>query len=70
VLWGAGDRLAMQFDLPAQLIAPLAADSALGQLRVSLDDEMMLEAPLFPLDPVAEGSLWQRARDSVLLWFN
>jgi D-alanyl-D-alanine carboxypeptidase (penicillin-binding protein 5/6) len=67
---GAGDRLAMQFDLPAQLLAPLAADSALGQLRVSLDEQMLLEAPLYPLDAVAEGSLWQRTRDSVLLWFN
>lgn len=67
---GAGDRLGLQFDLPVQLVAPLAADSVLGQLRVNLDDETLLEAPLFPLEPVAEGSLWQRTRDSVLLWFN
>jgi hypothetical protein len=28
-----------------------------------------MEANLFALNAVPEGTIWQRARDSVLLWF-
>jgi hypothetical protein len=40
-----------------------------GTIRVRLDNEVLAEAPLVPLTAVADGSLWQQARDTVLLWF-
>jgi len=52
-----------------QLIAPVAATSAIGELRVQLGDEVIATRPLYPLKDVAEGGLWTRMVDSVLLWF-
>jgi D-alanyl-D-alanine carboxypeptidase (penicillin-binding protein 5/6) len=51
------------------LIAPLAATSAIGELRVQLGDEVIATRPLYLLKDVAEGGLWTRMVDSVFLWF-
>ncbi len=66
---GTGDGLKPVFTLPAQLIAPLDPTVELGRVRVSLADQTIAEAGLYPVTAVAEGSLWQQTRDSVLLWF-
>ncbi len=66
---GTGDGLKPVFTLPAQLIAPLDPTIELGRVRVSLADQTIAEAGLYPVTAVAEGSLWQQTRDSVLLWF-
>ena len=52
-----------------QLIAPLAANSPIGELRVQLGDDVIATRPLYLLKDVAEGGLWTRMVDSVLLWF-
>jgi len=66
---GTYDRLEAQLDLPQQVVAPVEATDQLGVLRVSLADQTLAEANLFALNAVPAGSIWQRARDSVLLWF-
>jgi D-alanyl-D-alanine carboxypeptidase (penicillin-binding protein 5/6) len=66
---GTGDALKPVFTLPTQLIAPLDPAIELGKVRVSLADQTIAEAGLYPVTAVAEGSLWQQTRDSVLLWF-
>jgi D-alanyl-D-alanine carboxypeptidase (penicillin-binding protein 5/6) len=66
---GAGDALQTEVELPAQLVAPLSPATPVGTIRVRLDNEVLAEAPLVPLTAVADGSLWQQARDTVLLWF-
>jgi len=66
---GSADALKPVFTLPAQLIAPLDPSVELGKVRVSLADQTIAEAGLYPVTAVAEGSLWQQTRDSVLLWF-
>jgi D-alanyl-D-alanine carboxypeptidase (penicillin-binding protein 5/6) len=66
---GSYDRLEAQLDLPQQLVAPVEPTDQLGTLRVSLADQTLMEANLFALNAVPEGTIWQRARDSVLLWF-
>lgn len=66
---GAYDRLTAQLDLPQQVVAPVESSEQLGVLRVSLADQTLAEANLFALNAVPQGSIWQRARDSVLLWF-
>jgi D-alanyl-D-alanine carboxypeptidase (penicillin-binding protein 5/6) len=66
---GSGDALKPTFTLPAQLIAPLDPGVQLGKVRVMLANQTIAEAGLYPVTAVAEGSLWQQARDSVLLWF-
>ena len=67
---GSYDRLEAQLDLPQQVVAPIDETDQLGTLRVSLADQTLTEANLFALNAVPEGTIWQRARDSVLLWFD
>ncbi|HEY4646205.1 MAG TPA: D-alanyl-D-alanine carboxypeptidase family protein [Steroidobacteraceae bacterium] len=52
-----------------KLIAPLATTAKVAELRVQLGDELLATRPLHPLKAVAEGGLWTRIIDSVLLWF-
>ena len=66
---GTANQLKPTFTLPAQLLAPLDPTIEVGKVRVSLADRTVAEAGLYPVKAVAKGSLWQQARDSVLLWF-
>jgi serine-type D-Ala-D-Ala carboxypeptidase (penicillin-binding protein 5/6) len=50
------------------LIAPLAANKAVGELVVTDGAEVIAKVPLFPLQAVAEGGLWTRLADTVSLW--
>jgi D-alanyl-D-alanine carboxypeptidase (penicillin-binding protein 5/6) len=65
---GAVDQLKTVPSVPPRLIAPLEPGQAVGQVEVRLEDQVVAKAPLYPLAAVAEGSLWQQARDTVLLW--
>jgi serine-type D-Ala-D-Ala carboxypeptidase (penicillin-binding protein 5/6) len=52
------------------LIAPLAAGVRVGELTVTDGTgEVIARAPLVPLAPVPQGSLWTRMVDSIALWF-
>lgn len=66
---GTADQIKPTFTLPAQVMAPLDPAVALGKVRVSLGNETIAEAGLYPVAPMATGSLWQQGRDTVLLWF-
>jgi D-alanyl-D-alanine carboxypeptidase (penicillin-binding protein 5/6) len=53
------------------LIAPLAANEAIGELTISDPaGEVVSRVPLTPGKAVPEAGLWTRATDSVRLWFN
>jgi len=66
---GAYDQLESSLDIPAIIEAPVAIGQPVGQLKVRLGGQELLSAPLRALDDNPAGSLWQRARDSVSLWF-
>jgi D-alanyl-D-alanine carboxypeptidase (penicillin-binding protein 5/6) len=66
---GAYDSLESTMDIPAIIEAPVAAGQPLAELRVSLDGKQLVAEPLRALDDNPPGSLWQRAVDSVSLWF-
>jgi serine-type D-Ala-D-Ala carboxypeptidase (penicillin-binding protein 5/6) len=66
---GRSGELKETTTLKPQLIAPVAANSAIGELKVTLGDEIVATRPLYPLKDVKEGGLWTRMVDSVLLWF-
>ena len=51
------------------LIAPLAADAAVGKVIVTANGEALAQRPLVPAHAVSAGGWWQRTRDTVLLWF-
>lgn len=66
---GSYEQIETKMDLPDQLIAPVDAEDQLGVVRVNLAEEMLAERNLLALNTIYEGSIWERARDSVLMWF-
>jgi D-alanyl-D-alanine carboxypeptidase (penicillin-binding protein 5/6) len=66
---GSYELLKPEVNLAGELIAPVDPSARLGTLRVSLAEETLAEANLFVNNAIDSGSLWQQARDSVLLWF-
>jgi serine-type D-Ala-D-Ala carboxypeptidase (penicillin-binding protein 5/6) len=53
-----------------RLIAPLAADTDVGQLQVTAGSQTVATVPVHPLKPVAPGGWWRRLIDTIRLWFN
>jgi len=66
---GQRDSLNAEMDLNAQVVAPITSEDQLGTVRVSLNDEIVLEKPLHPLEAVASGDFFDRIMDEILLWF-
>lgn len=66
---GAYDQLESSLDIPAIIEAPVVIGQPVAELNVRLGGQELLSAPLRALDDNPVGSLWQRARDSVSLWF-
>lgn len=66
---GRYGQLEAEVELPDKLIAPVDQSTRLGTVRVQLDEQIVAEANLFALNSIDEGTLWQIAKDSVLLWF-
>ena len=65
---GAYDSLESVHNLPAVIEAPVATGQPLGEIKVSLNDELLLQEQLRALADNPSGSLWQRAVDTVMLW--
>lgn len=66
---GSFDEVESVLSMPAVLLAPVAQGQPLAELKVTLNGDSVLNQPLRALDPNPEGSIWQRARDGVMLWF-
>ena len=66
---GRYEELNAEMEIPDTLVAPLTSDEPLGQVRVTLDEELVVARDLYALEPVALGGLWRRAVDEVMLWF-
>jgi len=66
---GRYSQLEAKVELPDILIAPVDRSTRLGKVRVHLDEQTVAEANLFALNSIDEGTLWQIAKDSILLWF-
>ena len=66
---GAYDSLDSELNIPAVLTAPVAQGQPLAKLEVSLDGKALIDTPLRALADNPAGSLWQRMRDGVSLWF-
>jgi D-alanyl-D-alanine carboxypeptidase (penicillin-binding protein 5/6) len=66
---GAYDQLESTLDVPTIVEAPISAGQPVAELKIRLGDEQLLSTPLRALDDNPTGSVWQRTRDSVSLWF-
>ena len=66
---GSFDKIESSVNMPAILIAPVAEGQPVAELQVSLNGASLVNEPLRALQENPAGSLWQRPRDSVKLWF-
>jgi serine-type D-Ala-D-Ala carboxypeptidase (penicillin-binding protein 5/6) len=66
---GRYELMQASLELRTPLIAPLRAEDAVGQLRISLEDQMVAERALHPLANSPEAGFLRRSLHSVLLWF-
>jgi D-alanyl-D-alanine carboxypeptidase (penicillin-binding protein 5/6) len=66
---GSYDKLESKLDIPAIVLAPIAAGQPVAELSISLEGENLMKTPLRALDDNPDGSFWQRTKDSVSLWF-
>ncbi len=66
---GQANDIKTAVEVRPRLIAPLARDSTVGQLRVFAGSQTLATQPLHPLTSVAAGSWWRRLIDTIRLWF-
>ena len=66
---GTFDRLTSKITTPAVLEAPVAVGQPLAELSISDGDTVLLSKSLRALEDNPDGSVWQKARDSVGLFF-
>jgi D-alanyl-D-alanine carboxypeptidase (penicillin-binding protein 5/6) len=66
---GEYKNLDASMQLREQVVAPIADGQALGDVVVRLGDQTVADKSLIALQPVAEGSFWQRIVDEALLYF-
>jgi len=66
---GRYDSLESVHNMPAILMAPVAAGQPLAEIKVSLDGNDVVHEQLSALEDNPSGSFWQRTVDSVKLWF-
>jgi serine-type D-Ala-D-Ala carboxypeptidase (penicillin-binding protein 5/6) len=66
---GRYGQLSARMDKAPELIAPIAQGSRVGDIVVSLGTKEVVRVPLVALQPVGEGGLWQKTKDTVLQWF-
>jgi D-alanyl-D-alanine carboxypeptidase (penicillin-binding protein 5/6) len=66
---GQANDVKTAVDVQPRLIAPLALDSNVGQLRVFAGSQTLTTVPVHPFKSVAAGGWWRRLIDTIRLWF-
>jgi len=63
---GAYDELDAVMDIDKNIEAPVTKGQQVGEVKVSLDGDLLQTVPLVALETVNEGSLFQKAKDYLL----
>ena len=66
---GKADKLALSMIAVEPLVAPVSKGQRLGTVRVALEGKTMAEFPLVALDDVPIANIFNRAWDTIRLWF-
>lgn len=66
---GRYGELAAQLEKSGTVTAPISRGTRVGDLVVTLAGEEINRVPVVALQDIGEGTLWQRARDSILRLF-
>jgi D-alanyl-D-alanine carboxypeptidase (penicillin-binding protein 5/6) len=59
-----------EFELPEHLVAPLSAQTALGQARIVVDGSTIASHDLYAAQDIPRGGIFRRGIDTVKLWFD
>lgn len=62
-------QIMTRMNTPPSIIAPVSSGTEMANIEVLVGEERLMQYPLRALHPVGEGAWWERALDSVLLWF-
>ncbi|HMS27489.1 MAG TPA: D-alanyl-D-alanine carboxypeptidase family protein [Burkholderiaceae bacterium] len=65
---GSASRIKTSIARPEPLIAPVSKGQTIGVLKVSLDQQNVLDIPLTALDAVQQAGLLGKAWDAIRLW--
>ena len=65
---GSAGKIKTAVARPEPLVAPIGKGQALGTLKVSLNDQPLLDVPLQALEPVEQAGWMGRAWDAMRLW--
>jgi D-alanyl-D-alanine carboxypeptidase (penicillin-binding protein 5/6) len=65
---GVANRIQTQVARPEPLVAPLARGQVVGALKVTLDQQPLVDIPLMVLETVEQAGVLGRAWDAVRLW--
>ncbi|MDZ7840365.1 MAG: D-alanyl-D-alanine carboxypeptidase family protein [Gammaproteobacteria bacterium] len=66
---GKEPELKADLQLPESTMAPVSSGQPLGEVRVTLAGDALVDAPLVAMNTIDRGAWWQVALDSMLLWF-
>ena len=66
---GKAEKLELSMIAVEPLVAPVVKGQRLGTVRVSLESKAMAEFPLVALDDVPIANIFNRAWDTIRLWF-
>lgn len=66
---GKEPELKADLEVPDSVMAPVNSGQRLGEVRVTLAGDALMDAPLVAMNSIERGAWWQVAMDSVLLWF-
>ncbi len=67
---GYYDDIEVAMDLAEYLEAPVSAGQEVGELKLSLGDELLYSAPLQTLNAVSEANFFSRLGDSIFLFYS
>jgi serine-type D-Ala-D-Ala carboxypeptidase (penicillin-binding protein 5/6) len=66
---GKEPGLKADLQVPESTMAPVVSGQPIGEVKVTLAGEALMDAPLVAMSSIERGAWWQVALDSVLLWF-
>lgn len=67
---GRYQALDASMEIQKTIVAPVTEGMSYGSVRVRLDGNLLADPPLVALQPVSEGSFWQRIVDEAMLYLD
>ncbi|PUA18408.1 D-alanyl-D-alanine carboxypeptidase family protein [Glaciimonas sp. PCH181] len=67
---GQSKKVKQVIEMNVPLFAPIAEGNKLGQIKVTVDDTVMLTRPIVALENVAQANIFSRLFDAAWLWAN